>query len=138
MHANLSLSDQASVVIHMHIAKESAESIFGSGQHSHAYRHAYWSALLASEHGDDWANRFTTAHVRFPGNNPIDMAMDLHNNEVGRRIAAQHPGAGPAELERYVAEAVRNGEMVVVGHDRNLVRSNEIPIERGLGHDPAG
>jgi len=122
-------------------SEESAEANYSSS-HKDAARHALASAMLAQEYGKDWANEFTTAHERQSDNNPTDMAMDLHNNEVGRRIAAEHPDATPQELERYVDDALRKGELVVTDSDNNLVRSDEVPIEAGPGRrhhlHPAG
>ncbi|WP_233427420.1 hypothetical protein [Actinokineospora spheciospongiae] len=63
-------------------------------------------------------------------------AMDLHNKEVGRRIAAEHPDAGPEKLKGYIDKAVHDGEMVVVGSDGRLVPSNEVAIgETGRAQD---
>lgn len=51
--------------------------------------------------------------------------MDLHNNEVGRRIAAENPDASREELRNLVEQAVRDGEMVVVGTDGRLDHSDQ-------------
>jgi hypothetical protein len=97
--------------------------------HRDAFRHAYWSARMAQEFGDDFANRYTTAHEALPGNQGPREAMDLHNNEVGRAIARAHPDATPEELARYIHEAVRRGDMVVVGRDGQLVYTDQIQPE---------
>lgn len=90
-----------------------------------AFRHAYLNAMLTNRFGEEWTARFTTAHERAVDNTPIGQAMDLHNNEVGRRIAGEHPEAGPEELKTLVDQAVRNGEMVVINAEGRLVRSDE-------------
>jgi hypothetical protein len=117
-----------------------AENVFdGAGitdGHSDAFRHAYWNAMLANRFGPEWTEQYTTAHERVDTNSASAEAMDLHNNEVGRRIAAEDPDAGPEELKGYIEGAVRNGEMVVVGPDGRLVPSNEVPIgETGRAQD---
>ncbi|RZS38956.1 hypothetical protein EV193_104167 [Herbihabitans rhizosphaerae] len=96
--------------------------------HRDAFRHTYWSAMLANRFGHEWAERFTTAHegTHRPDASDTTVAMDMHNNEVGRRIAAEHPGASLDELKGHVERAVRNGEMVVVNSDGQLVHSNEV------------
>ncbi|MEV2224031.1 hypothetical protein AB0E01_29705 [Nocardia vinacea] len=138
-------------------ASEEAKTIFedqpraggvGDG-HADAFRHAYWNALLSKEFGQDWAEDFTTAHERIDGetSHASAEAMDLHNNEVGRRIQAEHPNASPAELKDLVKQAVLDGKMVVVGPDGQLMYSNQVemgktgvtdnePAAKG-GHDPA-
>jgi hypothetical protein len=107
--------------------------------HSDAFRHAYWNAMLANRFGQDWTEQYTTAHERVGTNAATAEAMDLHNNEVGRRIAAENPDSGPEELKCLVDQAVRNGEMVVVGPDGALMRSNDVPMgETILATDPRG
>lgn len=95
--------------------------------HRDAFRHAYLNARLAAEFGEDGAARLGTAHEFAPDPTPRDNvveAMDLHNNEVGRRIAAEHPGASPDELSQHVQQAVRDGRMVVMDEHDRLVPSN--------------
>lgn len=98
--------------------------------HRDAFRHAYWNSMLANRFGQDWAEQFTTAHERSTSPDATDttVAMDLHNNEVGRRIAAEHPDASPDELKRHVEQAVRDGDMVVLNKEGRLVPSNEVGI----------
>jgi hypothetical protein len=120
-------------------ANEQAENHFpGTDQHDNhgdAFRHAYWNALLTREYGEQFAAEFTVAHERKPDDNALREAMDLYNNEIGRRIAVQHPGADPTELARLVADAVRDGQTVVVGGEGRLAFSDSVPV--GLTGDPA-
>ena len=77
-----------------------------------AFRHTYWNARLTQRFGQDWTRRFTTAHERLPSSDPVAVAMDLHNNEVGRRIGVEHPRVGRAALGSAVEAAVRGGQAV--------------------------
>lgn len=96
--------------------------------HNDAFRHAYWNAMMAGRYGQDWAHDYGTAHEQTPGNEaPAREAMDLYNNEVGRRIQAEHPDVTPEQLAGFVEQAVRDGEMVVIGPDgQSLVYSDQI------------
>ncbi|BBZ09590.1 hypothetical protein MDOR_37590 [Mycolicibacterium doricum] len=85
--------------------------------HNDAFRHAYWNARMTQRFGEEWTGQFTTAHERLPNNNASNEAMDLWNNEVGRRIAAANPDASPEQLAGMVEQAVRNGETVVIRPD---------------------
>ncbi|WP_277207921.1 DUF6973 domain-containing protein [Isoptericola croceus] len=106
--------------------------------HNDAFRHAYWSALMADEFGVEWSHDFGTAHEQIPGNNAAREAMDLYNNEVGRQIADANPGASRQELADLVEQAVHDGEMVVVGPDGSLVYSDQIAWhETGDADGPA-
>ncbi|MEH6434043.1 DUF6973 domain-containing protein [Massilia sp. DD77] len=58
----------------------------GHNDRSDAFRHCYWSALLARELGFQDALKFTTAHEAFPANPPAEKTMDIHNNRIGLDI----------------------------------------------------
>jgi hypothetical protein len=94
--------------------------------HQDAFRHAYWSARLTQEFGANWAEQFTTAHEALPGNPSVREAMDLYNNEVGRRIAVENPRASAEELANLIEAAINNGEMLVVDARGNLAWSDQV------------
>ena len=103
-------------------------SVGRNDDHNDAFRHTYWNALLASRFGGDWAEDYATAHERLPGNPAQREAMDLFNNNIGRQIAAAHPGASQEELARYVREAVDQGKVVVIDKNGQLAWSNGVPV----------
>lgn len=124
----------------MNTATSAAEQRFGNDlghdgtsqtvhNHNDAFRHAYVNAMHTSSMGEIWTTDYWTAHEAKPGNLAAEEAMDLHNNEVGRRIAGQNPGASDAELADLVETAVRRGEMVVIDESGRLVPSNAISME---------
>lgn len=82
-----------------------------------AFRHAYANALMTQKFGAEWTWEFTSAHEMRDNNYATSEAMDLYNNEVGRRIAMENPNASPEELANKVQQAVNSGEMVVVRPD---------------------
>ena len=98
-----------------------------SNGHADAFRHAYANALLTRERGEQWTAAFTTAHEQNPDSAPLSVAMDLYNNEVGRRIARENPNASREELGNLVQRAIENGEMMVIGNDLRLHYSDELP-----------
>ncbi len=105
----------------------------GTDGHPDAFRHAYWSARLTQQFGEDWARAFTTAHEAVPGNRPTPEAMDLYNNSVGIRIGRENPGASPAELATLVRDAVLEGRMLVVDANGRLQWSDRVPVgQHGL------
>lgn len=68
-------------------ATEAAQDRYPTGLadgHGDAFRHVYRSARMTQLFGEQWASEYTTAHERNPAGNSIPVAMDLHNNEVGR------------------------------------------------------
>lgn len=105
--------------------------------HMDAFRHAYWNALMARKYGQDFASKYATAHEGVPGNPADREAMDLHNNEVGRRITQEHPDASPEELANLVQQAVERGDMVVIDGNHELAWSNQVPVgQHGQANDP--
>ncbi|MDI3388250.1 hypothetical protein QIS99_18865 [Streptomyces sp. B-S-A8] len=115
--------------------------------HMDAFRHAYWNALMTKRFGPEWAEQYGTAHERLPGNPKDREAMDLYNNEVGRRIAMNNPNDTPAQLAAKIQSAVQLGTTVVMDRDGNLVASdkveigehghtNKVPGARDEGRDP--
>lgn len=84
------------------------------GQHNgtaDAFRHCYWSALLARDIGADNAKAFTDAHEDYEGNPAGEKAMDLHNNAAGIAIGRAHPNATDQELIGQCINAVNDGRL---------------------------
>jgi hypothetical protein len=116
-----------------YVPKERAVEWANNDGHRDAFRHCFWNALLTKEYGEAWTRQFTTAHEALPENSATREAMDLYNNEVGRRIATSNPAADHAELARLVRAAVDNGELIVVTQAGQLAWSNAVPLwEHGL------
>ncbi len=105
--------------------------------HNDAYRHALWSAKLAQTFGADWAQKYTTAHERIPGNEPQREAMDLHNNNLGIQLVRNNPNASPEEIARMIEDAINNGDAVVVDSNGNLAWSDQVP-QGQTGHPADG
>ncbi len=112
----------------LHRAENTFGGEGGTDGHADAFRHAYWNAMLTQRFGEEWTQEYATAHERNPDSHPTPVAMDLHNNEVGRRIALENPDADEEELRDLVEQAVRDGEMVVVGTDERLDHSDQVDL----------
>ncbi|MDG4665497.1 EspA/EspE family type VII secretion system effector [Mycobacterium sp. 236(2023)] len=82
--------------------------------HTDAFRHTYWNALMTQRFGEQWTREFATAHERLPKNPATAEAMDLYNNELGRQIAVNNPDSTPAELADLVEQSVNEGDTVVI------------------------
>ncbi|MFD5600303.1 DUF6973 domain-containing protein [Leucobacter sp. NPDC058333] len=92
----------------------------GNYDQNDAFRHTYWSAIMTKKFGAEWAEQFTSAHEGYRSNPGPPEAMDLYNNEFGRKIATEHPFASDEELAVLIEEAVRNGDVITIDADRNL------------------
>lgn len=90
------------------------------GTQVNAYRHAMWNAVMTDKIGEKKAKKFADAHEQIP-NNPVEyMEMDLHNNELGRKIALEYAGQGYDVFSQKIQEAINNGEAKVIIWDSNV------------------
>ncbi|WP_159025473.1 hypothetical protein [Aquimarina sp. Aq78] len=71
---------------------------YGKAHHkngkANAFRHALWNILICrttfritknKEKSIAWTKKITDLHEKLAPNKPIETAMDLHNNEIGRK-----------------------------------------------------
>lgn len=78
------------------------DTLYGKKHHEHnaanAVRHALWNILIAkycfrwnknADRALAWTHLITDWHEDFSVNKPLERAMDLHNNEVGRALFYQ-------------------------------------------------
>jgi hypothetical protein len=96
--------------------------------HNDAFRHTYWNALMTQRYGEQWAKDYASAHEQIPGNGADREAMDLYNNELGRRIATEHPDASPKELADLVQRAVEDGDAIVIDANGDLAFSDQVEV----------
>lgn len=84
----------------------------GRNDRSDAFRHCFWSALLARDIGSVKALEFTSAHESSPTNPANEMAMDIHNNAVGLSIGK--PGLSDQMLSAQCMGALNAGRLKVL------------------------
>jgi hypothetical protein len=113
-------------------------SIRGNDDHTDAFRHAYWNARMTQLYGPDWAERYATAHETDASNPGPREAMDLHNNQIGRQIALEHPNASPAELQALIRQAVERGDLVVINPQGELTYSDQLRPTETVNSDTLG
>jgi hypothetical protein len=84
----------------------------GHNDQSDAFRHCFWSSMLARDLGLFGAKAFTDAHESDPTNPAGEKAMDLHNNSVGLKIGFYYfiPDSNTA-LSDKCFKALQNGEL---------------------------
>jgi hypothetical protein len=105
----------------------------GNDGHRDAFRHCFWNARLTKEFGFEWTKQFATAHEALPGNTASREAMDLYNNEVGRKIATDNPKASVDELAKLVRKAADEGKLILVDRAGKLAWSNTVTLwDHGL------
>ena len=114
----------------------------GQDDHNDAFRHAYWNALMTLYMGPEYAEEFATAHERLPEIDtlPEREAMDLYNNEVGRRIVTESAIVpAEADLAGLVSDAVESGSLLVLNANGHLAWSDQVRLGAcGLPASAAG
>ncbi|MFD6388931.1 DUF6973 domain-containing protein [Nocardia sp. NPDC060259] len=118
----LSFPDQA-----RQAAEEYSPTTEADGQ-GDAFRHMYWNALMSQKFGEEWTETYATAHEMTGGNNPHREAMDLWNNDLGRKIGAANPDASPEELQALVRQEVESGKGVVI--TAKDATGNQLPADQ--------
>ena len=70
-----------------------------------AFRHAYWNAILSRMIGRSSAKLWTDAHENGAAGQPVrQKRMDLHNNWVGRDVAARNTYANLRTIEGVILQ----------------------------------
>ena len=72
--------------------------------------------------GEDKAKKFADAHELVDDYDiwRENCEMDLHNNELGRKIAIEYAGQGYDVFSEKIQEAINNGEAVVLRWDEGF------------------
>jgi len=84
----------------------------GWNDEADAFRHCFWSAILARDLGYFSALQFTAAHESVADNPREEKEMDLHNNKVGLLIG--RTGGSDQKLARGCMAALTGGQLKVL------------------------
>lgn len=84
----------------------------GRNDSSDAFRHCFWSALLARDIGESDAKYFTDLHESSPSNPDLEKSMDLYNNKIGIDIGKM--GGSDAYLSGRCYAALKDGKLKVI------------------------
>lgn len=78
------------------------------------FRHAYWSALNAYEHGEYLARLFGDEHEEEDNQSEAERAMDLHNNNYGYAVgvSARENGYDESCIESEIIWAIDNNVLI--------------------------
>lgn len=97
------------------LASDETKRIFGrNGRNdkTDAFRHRFWSAILARDLGFLNAKKFTDAHEDFEENPKSEKSMDLHNNSIGLEIGKG--GGDNKHLSSICLSALLNNRLFVI------------------------
>lgn len=76
-----------------------------------AFRHCFWSSLIAKEISTDWARLWTMAHEMNASPSNKYRQMDEFNNIQGTQILKSNPSLSTVSLIRRCLDLVENGSL---------------------------
>lgn len=111
-----------------------SDNLYGKKHHGHnsanAFRHALWNILICKntfsvlktvEKATAWAEKTTTLHEDLMPNKPLEMEMDLHNNEMGRKFYLELQKASEEEVIKFLkAKAEEAVQIKTIEETKNL------------------
>ena len=123
----------------MRISTEIYKKTHHKSNKANAFRHALWSVLLGKavyrkksdlKKAKDWAQKFTNLHEELFVNNPLDRAMDLHNNRFGIQALDHLVKVSEEEAIQFLKVESQQAIQIltpeaVVNHPNNLVYISE-------------
>ncbi|WP_034245067.1 DUF6973 domain-containing protein [Aquimarina atlantica] len=117
---------------------------YGKAHHkngkANAFRHALWNILICrttfritknKEKSVSWAQKITDLHEKLAPNKPLDTAMDLHNNEIGRTYFLELTASSEEEIVIFLKENTKKAKKVtdskeILDHKDKLVYLLEV------------
>lgn len=76
-----------------------------------AFRHCFWSSIIAKEISPEWAHTWVMAHEADASLTNIHRLMDEYNNNQGINIFKNNPNASAGELINLCLKLIENGEL---------------------------
>ncbi|PKV49001.1 hypothetical protein ATE84_1017 [Aquimarina sp. MAR_2010_214] len=116
---------------------------YGKTHHNHgkanAFRHALWNILICyktfritknEESSIRWTKKITDLHEKLAPNKPIETAMDLQNNEMGRKYFVSLKNISEDEIVTFLKKHVQKAKKVtelnaLLDHKNDLVYLSE-------------
>lgn len=104
---------------------QECNSLYGSTHHMNgkpnAFRHALWNILICkktlkytkNDHKSaKWAKKVTDLHEKMAKSEVLDTMMDLHNNEIGRRLFLAKKDQNDSELKVFLLKKLEKAQKV--------------------------
>lgn len=117
---------------------------FGKAHHKHgrenAFRHALWNIIIAKncykpgknvQSVVNWAEKVTTLHEKLAPNEPLETAMDLHNNHIGLELFVNEQlyDESLEKAKEVLLKAVKNSLKITAISDIENAKNQMVHIE---------
>lgn len=110
-------------------------SLYGKEHHktnkANAFRHALWNVLLCKKAYRNkteaqrmyWAERITGLYESVTKNDPLDRAMDMHNNRMGRSYFLSLLNKNEDEIVHFLQKKTENAQKITKIEDIDTVEN---------------
>ncbi|RFN59116.1 DUF6973 domain-containing protein [Marixanthomonas ophiurae] len=119
--------------------------LYGKAHHkngpSNAFRHAMWNVLIAKaafskfqnvDKSIEWAEKVTDLHEKLAPNSPLETAMDLHNNQMGRQFFEEVLDVSEEEMISFLQKKAENAQKVVKTSEIEILKKELVFIKKPL------
>jgi len=120
-----------------------SSDLYGKAHHkngpANAFRHALWNVLIAkaafrkfqnTEKSIDWAKKVTDLHEKLAPNSPLETAMDLHNNEMGRQFFKEVLDFSEEEMIDFLQKIAKNSQKVTKTSEIEVFKTDLVFISK--------
>ncbi|MCH2489967.1 MAG: hypothetical protein MK211_07440 [Flavobacteriales bacterium] len=118
------------------------DALYGKRHHkngkANAFRHALWNMLICQKtvkwtkneaKSVKWSQKVTDLHEKLAPNASLETAMDLHNNEIGRRLFSMISTQNDAKTVEIVQKSVLNAQKVTAIEDFEQFKDQLLYLE---------
>lgn len=104
----------------LEISKQKYQNYVLHNGNGDAFRHILWTFGMAIDVGTTFASQWSDAHEYGSTNQPpLELSMDLHNNNIGLSLAIQYPTTAlPSTFANLAQDKVRQGFARIIYNDR--------------------
>lgn len=120
------------------ISKKEFPKTHGKKGKANAFRHALWNLLICFEcykwkknklRNVAWAKIITDKHEELSPNALLDKLMDLHNNEIGRKLFLEYQFKNYDEIIEKLKSKLNTGKKIEKPNDINSFSKNLVYIK---------
>jgi len=122
-----------------------SSDLYGKAHHkngpANAFRHAMWNVLIAKaafrkfqnvEKSIAWAEKVTDLHEKLAPNSPLETAMDLHNNKMGRLFFEEILELSEEKMINLLQKRAENAQKVTKTSEIEVFKKELVFIKKPL------
>lgn len=117
--------------------------LYGDTHHgdnkANAFRHALWNILIAkrvlkfvktTEKAISWTEKITSLHEILMPNPPLEREMDLHNNEMGRKLFLELQNSSKEKIIKCLKKQTEKASQIRTTEDTKNLKEVLVYIDK--------